>query len=615
MDITNKASDMLDQEETQMSSEETQTSPEENSVTTDEAEKQTNSIDTNTLETKDNESLLALAKDLVNGQAIQSIKTEIESIKRIYFDRLHKAQKVALASFIEAGGNEIDFTFDYPLKDAFKDVLNAYKDKKRAERESQERVLNENLKHKLAIIEELKSLVNSEEKMSETFEYFKDIQKRWKAIGYVPQKDSNNVWNTYHHHVECFFDYIKINNELRDIEFKRNLDKKLQLCKAAEALVALESIDDSFNELQKLHTSWKEETGPVPKEHRELVWERFQSATKLIHKRRNDHYLEQKAVMEENFQQKIALCEKVEAMTDLHFEQHSEWQDKIKEINVIRDEWQKIGRITKEQNDESWQRFITAIKHFNHNKNEFYKHQKEQQKDAIKIKTDIWEKAEALKDSTDWKNTADKLKRLQQEWKSSPNIGRKQADKIWESFRAACNHFFDKRTQHFEEQDKALEGNLDAKKTILESIEKFELTEDVSANFESLKAFSQQWRACGKVPRKHFEEIETKFRTIMDQHFNNLRMEEKEKNQLRFKMKMENLLDQGDQDKIQDETIKIRKRIESLQKELSVYENNILFFKGSNNPMLKDAEKKIEIHRKNIDDLKANLKMIRKMNS
>lgn len=599
MDTINKPSEMLDQEETQMPSEE--------------IENKVSPVDTNALETKDNESLLSLAKELVNGQAIQSIKTEIETIKRIYFDRLHQAQKEELASFIEAGGNEIDFKFDYPLKDAFKEVLNTYKDKKRAERENQERELNTNLKEKLAIIEELKSLVNSEEKMSETFEHFKDIQKRWKAIGYVPQKDTNNVWNTYHHHVECFFDYIKINNELRDIEFKRNLDKKLQLCEAAEALVAIESIDDSFNELQKLHTSWKEETGPVPKEHRETVWERFQTATKLIHKRRNDHFLEQKAVMEENFQKKLALCEKVEAMSGLKFEHHSDWQDKIKEINGIREEWQKIGRISKEQNEESWERFITAIKHFNHNKNEFYKHQKEQQKDAIKIKTDIWQKAEALKESTDWKTTADQLKRLQQEWKSSPNIGRKQADKIWESFRAACNHFFDRRTQYFEEQDKAFEGNLDAKKVIIEALEKFELTEDTHANFEALKAFSQQWKECGKVPRKHFEEIENKFRSMMDTHFNELRMEEKEKNELRFKMKMENLFEQGDRDKIKDEAMKIRKRIDTLQKELNVYENNILFFKGANNPMLKDAEKKIDAHKKSIDALKANLKTIRSM--
>lgn len=606
---------MLDQEETQIQSEETQMSPEENPVATEETEKQTTEIDTSNLESKDNESLLALAKELVNGRAIQSIKTEIEAIKKIYFDRLNKAQKEALAAFIETGESEIDFKFEYPLKDAFKDMLNAYKDKKRTERENQERILNENLKQKLAIIEELKSLVSSEEKMSETFEHFKDIQKRWKAIGYVPQKDSNNIWNTYHHHVECFFDYIKINNELRDIEFKRNLDKKLQLCEAAEVLVAMESIDDSFNELQKLHTSWKEETGPVPKEHREAVWERFQATTKLIHKRRNDHYLEQKVVMEKNFQDKLALCEKVEAMTELKFEHHTEWQDKIKDINAIREEWKQIGRITKEQNEQSWERFIAAIKHFNHNKNEFYRIQKEQQKDAVKIKTDIWQKAEDLKDSTDWKNTADKLKRLQQEWKNSPNIGRKQADKIWESFRSACNHFFDKRTQFFDEQDKALEGNLDAKKLIIKTLDKFELTEDTKANFESLKDFTQQWRVCGKVPRKNFEEIETKFRSMMDKHFNDLRMEEKEKNELRFKMKMENLIEQGDQDKIKDETIKIRKRIETLQKELSVYENNILFFKGSNSPMLKDAEKKIETHKKSIEGLKANLKAIRKMNS
>ena len=337
--------------------------------------------------TLDTEDLIAAVKSLIDTAPIQSIKAQIDEAKKIFYDRSNEAYKIALEKFKaekgeSEGEKEEDFNYDYPHTNVFKTVLKTYKTRRDAFYGDQEKQMKDNLKIKLDLIEELKGLLNADEKIKETFEHFKNIQERWKAAGQVPKVELDNLWKTYHHHVENFFDYLRINNDLRDIEFKRNLEQKTVLCEKAEAITTEENMDIAFAVLQELHDGWKE-VGPVGKDHRESIWKRFQTATKVIHKNRNDYYEKRKASYEENYQAKLALCEQVEAIDYSILTHHNKWQKQSNLINQLREDWKKIGPVSREQNDKSWTKFITAIKTFNAKKNNFYKELKKNQKDNL----------------------------------------------------------------------------------------------------------------------------------------------------------------------------------------------------------------------------------------
>lgn len=569
--------------------------------------------------TLDTEDLIEAVKTLVDTAPIQTIKAQIDEAKKIFYDRSNVAYKEALEKFKAEsekteGEEQEEFDYNYPYTNAFKAVLKTYKTRRDAFYGDQEKQMASNLKIKLDLIEELKGLLNAEEKMKETFEHFKDIQERWKSVGQVPKSELNNLWQTYHHHVENFFDYLRINNDLRDIEFKRNLEQKTALCEKSEALDAEDNLDKAFSTLQELHESWKE-VGPVGRDHRESIWERFQAATKVIHKKRNDFYEKRKESYEENFQTKLAMCEQVEDINYSELTHHNKWQKQSDLINSLREDWKKVGPISREQNDESWTRFITAIKTFNAKKNDFYKDLKKGQKDNLAIKQAIVEKAEALAESTDWQETANILKKLQSDWKKSGMAPKKEADALWNRLRTACNTFFDNLKKQHEVQDKEFEANLAVKQEFLKEVEAFKNSGNTKEDIETIKGFINSWKEMGRVPRKSVKAIESTFRGLIDSFFEQLDMDKAEKRDIQFKTRIEAIVAEDDSAKLSEELYKLQQSAKKCKEELTLLENNISFFKNAkdDNPLLKEVHKNIEKQKEKLDEIKTRMAYIRSL--
>lgn len=569
--------------------------------------------------TLDTEDLIAAVKSLVDTAPIQTIKAQIDEAKKIFYDRSNEAYKTALEKFKAEKGEVEDeeqeeFDYNYPHTNAFKSVLKTYKTRRDAFYGNQEKQMKENLKIKLDLIEELKGLLNADEKMKETFEHFKDIQERWKAAGQVPKSELNNLWQTYHHHVENFFDYLRINNDLRDIEFKRNLEQKTILCEKAEGVDAEEDLDNAFAILQELHDGWKE-IGPVGRDHREAIWTRFQTATKVIHKKRNDYYEKRKESYEENYQAKLALCEQVEGIDYSELIHHNKWQKQSDLINQLREDWKTIGPVSREQNDKSWTRFITAIKTFNTKKNDFYKELKKGQKDNLAVKQEIVNKAEALADSTDWQGTANVLKKLQSDWKKSGMAPKKEADALWNRLKKACNTFFDNLKKQHEIQDKEFEANLEVKQNFLKEVEAFKNSGDTKQDVETIKGFINSWKELGKVPRKNVKSVEGTFRKLIDSFFEQLDMDKAEKRDIQFKAKIEGIVAEDDQAKLSEELYKLQQESKKCKEELILLENNISFFKNAkdDNPLLKEVRKNIEKHKEKFEEMKTRMAYIRSL--
>ncbi len=576
-------------------------------------------VDMATYNNLDTENLIAAVKSLVDTAPIQSIKAQIDEAKKTFYDRSNEAYKVALEKFKSEsekveGEEAEEFEFIFPLTSNFKAVMETYRTRRNAFYADQEKQMTSNLKIKLDLIEELKGLLNTEEKMKVTFEHFKDIQLRWKAVGQVPKTDLNNLWQTYHHHVENFFDYLRINNDLRDIEFKRNLDLKIALCEKAEIVAEEENLDAAFTVLQELHESWKE-VGPVGREHRESVWDRFQVSTKIVHKRRNDFYEKRKESFEDNFKAKMAICDLVENIDYSELTHHNKWQKQSDLINVLREDWKKVGPISREQNDTSWTRFMELIKAFNVKKNDFYRALKKGQKDNLAIKQQIVENAEALAASTDWQETSNLLKRLQSDWKKSGMAPKKEADALWARLRTACNSFFDNLKKQHEEQDKEYEGNLVVKQDFLKEVEAYKPQGDTKKDVETIKGFINSWKEMGRVPRKNVKAIESTFRGLIDAYFEQLDMDKAEKRDIQFKTKMEALVAEGDESKLNDELYRMQQSEKKCKEELTLLENNISFFKNAkdDNPLLKEVRKNIARQKEKFEEIKSRMTYLRSL--
>lgn len=567
----------------------------------------------------DTESLITSLQTLLDSTPIQSMKPHVDEAKKIFYDRSNDAYKKALEAFkAEQNLSEEDeienFEFIYPHTDDFKNVLKKYKSLRDSYYGDLDKQMKSNLKVKLDLIEELKGLINADEKIKETFEHFKTIQEKWRSTGQVPKSELDNLWKTYHHHVENFFDYLRINNDLRDIEFKRNLEKKNSLCEKVETLTDEDNLDLSFEVLQKLHEEWKE-IGPVGKNDREPIWKRFQEATKLIHKKRNDHFEKRKESFEGNYQLKLELCEKVEQIDYSLLSHHNKWQNQSDKIKQLREDWKKIGPISRAQNDTSWSRFIGAIKLFNTKKNDFYKDLKKNQKDNLAIKQEIVEKAESLSDSTDWRETANLLKKLQADWKKSGMASKKESDALWKRLKKACNTFFDNLKKQQALEDEKLAKHLEAKQSFLKEVEAFKNTGDTKKDIESIKGFISSWKELGKVPRKNIKSIEGSFRKLIDSFFEQLDIDKAEKQDIQFKSKIESIAQEDDASKLSEALYKLQLEAKKCKEELTLLETNISFFKHAkdDNPMLVDVRKNIEKQKEKLITIQSRMAFVKSL--
>ncbi len=557
------------------------------------------------------EDLVNEAEKLLKNEPVQKLKEHFDSIRKHVIKDLNEERQAKLEAFLEGGGNQIDFEYVQPLRERFRSIYGSYRSQRKKHYDELSAQLAHNFEVKQSLIEKIKELVTKDESIGETFKEFNEIQQQWRNTGPVPRAESGDLWRTYHHHVENFYEYIKINKELRDLDFKKNHEVKERLITEAEELLEMDDMREAFKRLQSLHKKWKH-VGPVEREHRETLWERFGEVTKKMHAKRDAFFTEMRNRAAELVEEKQQLVNKIKEFPLEKVKTHQQWQEAIKGVEAIRQAFVKIGRVHHPDNDKVWDDFREVLRTFNHHKNNFYKEQKKVFQENLNKKRALLERAEALRDSENWKETTNELKRIQAEWKRIGHVPRSESDKIWKKFRAACNHFFNRLTEHNKEADAAFEDNLKAKQALLEELKLCATSGDKKEVIGRLKALIKQWKGIGKVPREAMG-IDRTFNQELDQKFKAIDLDRKESQRIRFENRME-VLSGDDQDDmgLRRERSKLYQQKEEAEKELNQLENNMGFFSSSNknNPLLKEAQKKIDSQRNHIASIEEKIKML-----
>ena len=554
-------------------------------------------------------------KNLLNNYNVQAIKEHVNALRTSFISKFEEEQDEAKEKFLEEGGNIIDFRYYNPLKKDFNSLYYEYRDKRNSYYQNLKKDLNANLETRTALIEELKELKNElggEDSINTTFDKFKDIQDRWRNAGNIPRDRYNLVWNNYHHHVENFYDFLHLNREFRDKDFKDNLDKKLKLIEQAEELTKDSDVNRAFKELQMLHKIWKEEIGPVSKEYREEIWEKFSTATRKIHDARQDYFKNIDKVFEENLEKKQEVISQIEAIANKPSNSHGGWQKQMKEVNTLRESFFEIGKVPKKDNEPTWKAFKKATREFNHNKNGFYKDQKKEQYDNLQKKLDLIQLAEENKDNEDVQATIDLMKRIQADWKKVGHVPRKDSDKIWKRFKKACNHFFDRLHAEKNEILEEEKVNLEKKTALLEKTKNVKLEGTPDENLKAIKAIIKEWKDTGRVPHSK-KSIEQDFNKVLDGLFKSLDLSRKDAELIKYDNRVASLADQDGNHALNKERFFITKKIEESRAEINQLENNLGFFQhvADDNPLVKEVHKNIAEHKKTLEIWKAKLKKLK----
>ncbi|MBE6328760.1 MAG: DUF349 domain-containing protein [Bacteroidales bacterium] len=532
-----------------------------------------------------------------NPESYASIKGDVESIKQNFYRKLKAKNEELKSAFLADGGEEADFEpVPNPLEDELKELLAKYKEKRASELMRQENEKKENLESKRRLLGELKVLIDESntEDFGKRIPVFQKIQQDWKAIGDVPASDSNALWREYQNCVESFYDNLKINKELRDYDFRKNLEAKNELCEQAEKLSSEEDVVVAFRKLQVLHEKWRE-IGPVSRENREEIWNRFKSASTVVHKKHHDYFDKLKETEIENLEKKKALCEKLESMDLSELSSYKAWQEKSDEIIELQNEWKKIGFAPKKDNVAIYERFRAACDEFFKQKNDFFKSTKKALVDNLTQKIALCEKAEALKDSVEWKSASDKLVLLQKEWKQIGAVPKKQSEIVWKRFISACDYFFERKEKEFKSQKNEQDENLAKKKEIIEQIKSLEIGEDSDAALVALKELTAKWNQIGFVPFKEKDKIYKVYKVAIDEKFDKLNLDRNARRMDVYKANLQDIANKGQQ-KLQSERKRLLRQYETLTSEIATYENNIGFFSGSSKKaegMIKDMELKV----------------------
>ena len=560
------------------------------------------------------EELITELENLCEIQNPYSVSKRSEEIKTLFYKSLkseNNIEDISEEDSDEDSDEDEEKKTLHPLEVKFKNVNNKFRKIKSDYRKNREKEENKNLIIKENIISDIDKLSKEEESLKVTFEKFKDYQNKWNNTGRVPITKSNDLWQNYHHHVELFYDYIKINKELRDLDFKRNLEQKTIICEKSEKLSNDKSINTAFNSLQELHEHWKN-IGPVSREYRESIWKRFQTATRKINKNRNDYFLNKKRILKGNTELKSSICKEINKLSEDNPNTHQQWNNLSEKLNELSEKWKKAAPIEKSDLKKSWTEFREATNEFYSMRNNFYKNRKEDNNNNLQEKIKICEQAEELSTSTNWKETGKQLIQLQEKWKNSAFVPKNLSDKIWKRFRSACNKFFDARKKHYKLLDKEKEGNLKEKTTLLKEVEKFDVSENPREDIKRLKEFSEKWNSIGFVPKQDIQ-INDRFDKVISSLYNKLKVDKSEKKTIQFQIKAERL--KGNSDKLNVEKELIREEIGKVNKTILQYENNISFFgNGKGTEKLKeDVLKNIENSKKEIEELKKKLSLLNKI--
>jgi hypothetical protein len=550
---------------------------------------------------------------LIRNKPVESIRQNVEGLKINFYKKV-RAELDARRKAAEERGEDPETILPEPdeAEERLKELLRQYRDLKTSYNERVESEKQHNLKEKYKIIDEIKELVNRKESINETFHVFRELQNRWRSIGVVPQSNLKDLWETYHHYVEIFYDFIKINKELRDLDLKRNLEAKIALCEKSEELLLEPSIVKSFKTLQKYHEQWRE-IGPVPQEMKSEIWERFKAITSKINKKHQEYFENLKDNQKKNLDQKNLLCERAEEINNTELKSPKDWEKYYQEMVELQKVWRTIGFAPKKDNNRVYNRFRAACDSFFSRKRDFFSQNKEEQSNNLQLKTDLCVQAESLKDSTEWKAATEDLIQLQKKWKEIGPVPRKYSDQIWKRFRAACDHFFKRKSEYFNNIDSQYEDNLRLKKELIAEIESFQPDDNPETSFQKLKEFQRRWSEIGFVPIKLKEEIQNKYREAINKQFENLKIDEGKKNMMRFKNKIDNISAKPKSDrKLQLERDKYLNKLKQLENDIVVWENNIGFFAKSKNAeqMIAEVRQKIENSKQEIKVLEEKIHMI-----
>ncbi|QEE51325.1 DUF349 domain-containing protein [Flavobacterium alkalisoli] len=550
---------------------------------------------------------------LVAHEKVMSVKDHVEEIKKEFYSKYnHLIEEKRDEYSHDNDGDTSGFDYHFPLKNRFDAYYNQYREKRNAHYKRLQNDLKGNLETRLALIEELKNLIDGDENISDALKHINDIRERWKTAGPIPRDKYNHVWNNFHFHIERFYDHLHLDREARDLDFKHNLEQKQKIIARVEELIQEEDINKAFRELQSLHKIWKEEIGPVSREHREEIWNQFSDLTKQLHDKREASYAKVREKEEENLKNKKEIIAKIEEIAKEKVSSHNGWQGQIEKVEALRSAFFEAGKVPIEVNEDTWAAFKGAVRDFNANKNAFYKDIKKEQQDNLGKKMALVEKAESLKDSDDFNATTPIMKQIQEDWKKIGHVPRKYSDKVWKEFKAACNHYFDRLHAVRNEANKEEIEAFDKKKEYLDNLKSFELTGDHKTDLDAIKQHIENWKNLGRVPqsRRH---IEGKFNKILDALFDKLSLSKKDAEMVKFSNRLEQLADSDDSRRIENEQIFIMRKIDEVNSEILQLENNIQFISNAkaDNPFIKEINKNIDRHKEELKTWKEKLKQIR----
>lgn len=592
---------MKDELETNLASEEaaklneTNTPVETPEVTAEAAVVESDNAEENAAGKLTKEEILNRLQALVDAP-IETVRGEVESLKQAYYKIRRNEVDELRKAFVEQGGDEKDFTAPEDTQENFlKELLGSYKEKKAAYLAEEEKQKAENYEIKLQLIEQLKMLCESQDDFNKLYNEFKDIQQKWKEIKLAPEEHANELWKEYQTYSEAFYDLIKINNQFRDYDFKKNLELKTALCEAVEKLQDEKDIISAFHQLQKLHQQWRE-IGPVAKELREELWGRFKAASTVINKRHQQHFENLKAKEQENLVAKTAICEEIEGIDYAALQTFKDWDEKNNEVLALQQKWRTIGFTPKKHNTKIFERFRAACDVFFTKKTEFYKSIKAEMEKNLEKKRALCEKAEALKDSTDWKGTTEKMIALQKEWKTIGQVTRRHSDSIWKRFITACDYFFDNKNKNVSSQKSEEQTNLEAKKALIEKVKTMDESLDTEEAITTLKEWIAEWNEIGHVPFKEKDKVYKAFHEAVDAQFDRLKVDQRDRRMKSYRNNVSEMAGKG-KGKLYSERDRLMRTYERMKNDLQTYENNIGFLSISSkggSGLVKEMERKIE---------------------
>lgn len=574
-------------------------------------------LDENQFEGMEIDALVQHFMEAVKSDNLQHVKNKVFTLKNLIETHFDQDRRIKLASFLEEGNEADDFApVPNPFHLLYLEHLSRYSERRHKEKENRDQQLQLNFTKREELLEKLRVLVESEEQHSH--DILKEIQAQWKDVGTVAINQRREQWQRYHFLIDKFYDNLRINRELKELDLHKNLEAKTELCERAEELLLEQSLKKAIDTLNQLHEHWKQ-LGPVPREQKETIWERFKSASDKIYDKRKAYFHVLDGEREQNLAKKEALCLKVEALVAEIPKEHNGWQRISEAVEAIQAEWKSVGFAPKAQNTSIWKRFKDACDHVYQAKNQFYKDVRQDQLDNLNKKSALCEQAEALESSEDWKSSTDALIRLQKEWKKVGPVPKKYSDKIWKRFRTACDNFFNRKNEHFSSQDKGQEDNLAKKLALITQIESFVGSGNANADLEQLKAFQREWLEIGFIPLKDKKDVQEKYRTALNAHFDTLKVSHAEKSKMNFQNKVEAIKNDKDGDKLmRKEHFQIQNRINGLSNDITLWENNMEFFTASKNSknadlLKQEIEQKIIKAKAEIAELKQKLAILREV--